>query len=65
MIDGNRVRIAFPLPDNRDIKGIVGTVREIRGSSDPELFTIEPSGTVKVRGLIGRQFQAIELRVLP
>jgi hypothetical protein len=65
MIDGKRVRIAFPLPDNRDVKGMVGTVREIIGSSDPELFTIEPAGTVKVRGLMGCPFQEIELRVLP
>jgi len=44
---------------------MVGTVREIIGSSDPELFTIEPAGTVKVRGLMGCPFQEIELRVLP
>ena len=65
MIDGNRVRVAFPLPENRDVKGVVGTVRGIPGSQDPELFTIEPVGTVNSRGLIGRHFQAIELRVLP
>lgn len=65
MIDGDRVRIAFPLPENRDVKGMVGTVHEIRGSQDPELFTIEPLGSVNLRGLLGRHFQASELRVLP
>ncbi len=62
-LNGMRVRIAFPLPQNRDVKGVVGTAREI-GQADSPVFVIDPIGPYNIRGMRERQFQEAELRLL-
>ncbi|MDP6821791.1 MAG: hypothetical protein QF554_00670 [Dehalococcoidia bacterium] len=62
-LNGMRVRIAFPLPQNRDAKGIVGTAREI-GQAELPVFAVDPIGPIKDRNIRQRQFQEAELRLL-
>gem|GEM_PF-4021341 len=62
-LNGRRVRIAFPLPQNRDAKGVVGLAWAV-GVSDPPVYSIEPQGLCRVRGLKDRRFQIAELRPL-
>ncbi len=62
-LNGMRVRVAFPLPENRDAKGVVGTAKEI-GHMDALVFSVEPIGPIFDRELRQRQFQEDELRLL-
>jgi hypothetical protein len=62
-LNGRRVRIAFPLPQNRDAKGVVGLAWEV-GATDPPVYSVQPHGPCPVKGLKDRQFQVAELRPL-
>ncbi|MBT3943461.1 MAG: hypothetical protein HOF43_12175 [Chloroflexi bacterium] len=62
-LNGMRVRVAFPLPQNRDAKGIVGMAKEI-GHYDSPMFAVDPLGPISDRAIRQRQFQEAELRLL-
>ena len=62
-LNGRRVRIAFPLPQNQDAKGVVGLAWVV-GVSDPPVYSIQPHGPCRVTGIKDRQFQIDELRPL-
>jgi hypothetical protein len=63
-LNGRRVRIAFPLPQNQDAKGVVGLAWEVGVSAPPSpVYSVQPHGPCPVR-LKDRQFQIAELRPL-
>ena len=45
-LNGRRVRIAFPLPENLDAKGVVGVAWEV-GVSDPPVYSIQKIGVIR------------------